>query len=175
MADGTEIDFLRQGLTYYPDARHTVDDFETMVTSALRAALEEKVWNNFQPLRTSDGGIEFAKATGTTDRFIHAWIAGRLAHRDEAKGKVWAAIGLYWNPPRRPRSLVVAASSVWAAEGGSALTLLDLPGRDKRVELGLVSKKNERRLIVEPAADFDAAEVFSLLLDSLDDALGPVV
>ncbi len=169
----SRMEFLRVGLLRYPDARETVDYFQSSVMEAILAAFEAKTnWKNFQPSRNQEG-FETGKATGSVDRFIHAFIAGTLPNRNGAKEKIWIYLGLYWNPPRRPNAQVVAACSSWVEKGGP-ISLLDLPDRDQKVALGPLYKRGERRLIVEPREDFDAAETFSLLLDCIDEAMGGI-
>lgn len=166
------MEFLRVGLSRYPDARETVDYFQTSVMEAIFAAFEAKTWKNFQPFR-NQGGLELGKATGSVDRFIQGFIAGTLPNRNGGKEKIWIYLGLYWNPRRRPSAQVVAACSSWVEKGGP-IPLLDLPGRDQQVALGPLNKRGERRLMVEPREDFDPSETFSLLLDCIDEAMGAV-
>lgn len=89
----SKSEFLRVGLARYPDARETVDYFEVTVMEAIFAAFEAKaVWNRFQPIRDSAGSLLSGKATGTVDRFIHAFVAGTLPNRVGGKEKVWVSI-----------------------------------------------------------------------------------
>jgi len=174
MLDTTnKIEFIRQGLVRYPDARDTVDYFQTSVMEAIFAAFEAKAgWRNFQPLRNAEQGFEFGKFIGQVDRYIQAWIAGALPNVNGTQQKAWLALGLFWKPPRRPSASVVAACNAWT-EKGVALPLFDIPGRDQRILVGAIYRKAERRLFLEPGEDFDPSEVFSLLLDAADDALTP--
>ena len=168
----SKIEFVRAGLSRYPDARETVDYFETTVMEAIFAAFEAKtIWQHFRPLRNAEGSLESGKATGPVARFINAYIAGALPNRNEGKEKVWLSLGLFWRPPRRPSADVVASSSCWFDRGGGPVPRVDLPSRDSRVAIGPLYKRGERRLILEPREDFDPAEAFALLLDSMDDAL----
>lgn len=171
--EANKIKFLRDGLIHYPDARETVDYFETFVTEAILAAFEAKTnWKNFRPHRDSAKSLQVGKGTG--NRFIHAFMGGTLPNRNGGKEKVWIDLGLYWNPPRRPNAPVVAVCYYWLDEGGP-VALLDLPSRHQKVELGPVYTRNERQLVLEARAeDFDPDKAFSLLLDSIDEALGVV-
>lgn len=164
------IEFLRTGLSRYADARETVDYFETATTKAIVAAFEAKAnWKNFQPIREA-GSLQSGNATGSVDRFIHAFLAGTVPSRNEGKEKMWIYLGLYWKPPRRPNARVVAATHA-VFEKGIPVPLLDAPSRNKQIGLGPLFRKNDRRLWVEPGDDFDPAEIFALLLDSVDEAL----
>jgi hypothetical protein len=171
----SKIEFVRVGLLRYPDARETVDYFQTSVTEAIFAAFEAKTnWKYFQPFRDPGGSLEAGKATGSVDRYIHAFIAGTLPNRNGGKEKVWIYLGLYWKPPRRPHAPVVAACSCSVDKGG-AVPLLDLPGRDPQVELGALYKRGERRLLLAAREeDFDLDQAFSLLLDCIDEAMAVV-
>ena len=168
----SKAEFLRVGLVRYPDARETVDYFETSVEEAILAAFQAKTnWKNFQPSRGPEGSLESGKTTGPADRYIQVWITGGLPHRIEGQERAWITLGLYWKAPRRPSAPVVAACYA-TAEKGKPIPLLDLPGRDSQIALGPLYKKGERRLLLEPRDDFAAAEAFALLLDAVDDALG---
>ena len=167
----SKIEFLRAGLSRYPDARETVDYFETTVMEAIFAAFEAKTsWKNFQLVRSADGSLVSGKAIGPVARFINAYIAGALPNRNDGKDRVWLSLGLFWRTPRRPNADVVAVADCWF-DGGGPVPRVDLPSRDSRVSIGAVYKKGERRLVLEPREDFDPAEAFAILLDSMDDAL----
>lgn len=171
----SKVEFLRVGLERYPDACETVDYFEKSVTEAIVAAFKAKTnWKNFRPHRgDSEGSLQTGNGTG--DRFIHAFMGGTLPNRNGDKEKVWIDLGFYWNPPRRPMRQFVAACFCWLDEDEKPVSLLDLPSRDQKVELGPVYKRNERQLVLEARAeDFDPEKAFSLLLDSIDEALGVV-
>ncbi len=166
-----KIEFLRVGLSRYPDARETVDYFQTSVMEAIFAALEAKTnWKNFRPHRDSEGRLQSAGAIGPVVRYIQASIDGTLPNRNRGKDNATLYLFLYWNPPLRPKAPVVAACVVWDEE--RAVPLLDLPSRDQRIALGLVKKRGEVCLLIEPPDDFDPAEALPLLLDSIDEAMG---
>lgn len=172
MLDKTSrIDFLRTGLTRYADARETVDYFETTMMDSIVAAFEAKTdWTNFQPIRDSDGHLQFGKAIGPVDRFVHAYIAGALPTRNE-KRRAYLSLGVYWNPRQFKSARVVAASQCWMGEKGGVVSFLDLDSRDTRLVLGSIHKRGERRVLLEVNDGFEPVEDFALLLDSADDAL----
>jgi hypothetical protein len=171
MLDATnKIKFFRDGLVHYPDARETVDYFQTSAMEAIFGAFEAANWKNFKPHRDSEGSLQSARATGPVDRYIQASIDGTLANRNRGKETVTLYLFLWWNPPLRPKAQVVAACVAWDEK--RPVQLLDLPDRDQRVVLGLVKKKGELCLLLEPTKDFDPAEAFPLLLHSIDEAMG---
>lgn len=171
MLDETKkSEFLRLGLERYPDARDTVDYFQTSITDAILAAFVEKTsWKNFAPKRDSTGNFENGKVTGSGDRYIQGWVAGTLPHVASSKDRVWLSLGLYWKPKYASAS-VVAFSSAWT-EKGASVPFVDVLGRDVSVKLGALSKKSERRLYLVPDANFEIAEAFLTLLNCADDAL----
>ncbi|MBK9240537.1 MAG: hypothetical protein IPL75_09815 [Acidobacteria bacterium] len=174
MLDETgKAQFLRVGLERYPDARDTVDYFQASVVDAIISAFSEKTtWKNFQPRRDAEGNMETGKVIGSGDRYIQAWVLGALPRLSETKERVWLSLGLYWKP-KRLSAPVVAFSNAWT-EKGVMVPFSDVAGRDKRVTLGAVTKKSDRRLFLVPGKDFGPEEAFLLLLDSADDALGDV-
>ena len=164
-----QIKFLRDGLLRYPDAHDTVDYFEKLVMESILGAFDGKtVWKELRPTRGADGKIQATKGIG--NRFLSYFVSVTRPHRNADKDRIWMALGLYWNPKRRPSAQVVAACTSWVDKGGP-VPLLDLPDRDPRVVIGEVDKRGERRLLIEPAEDFDPAEAFPLLLDSMDAAM----
>jgi hypothetical protein len=167
----SKIEFLRIGLARYPDARETVDYFETTLMDPIFAAFNAKAdWKSFQPRRDSAQALQSGKFIGPADRYIHAWIGGTLTSRGISE-KVWLTLGIYWNPSRRPNARAVAASACNIDRGGP-VPFADLPGRSERVVIGPLNRPTERRLLLDLGDDFDPAEAFSLLLDAADDALG---
>jgi len=169
----SEIAFFREGLSHYPDARETVDYFENCVQEAISAAFDAKTtWKRFQPVRDSGGSLQKAKLTGPVDRYISVNIAGTLPSRNGDTDKVWIVLGLCWNPRCRPARTV--AYCYGASEKSTSVPLLDLPVRDRRLVIGPLNRKTERRLLLDADDDFDPDEAFPLLLDSLDDAMGVV-
>jgi len=174
MLDRTrKADFIREGLARYPDARETVDYFQSSVMEAIFAAFEAKTnWKNFQPRRDGEGSLESGRGIGSVDRFVQAWIAGTLPNLIAANEKVWLSLGLYWRPPTRPSAPVVAACHAWTEKG--AVVPLVVPGRNQRIIIGALFKKSERRLLLEPGKDFDPLEALSLLLDTADEAMATV-
>ncbi len=163
--------FVREGLLRYPDARETVDFFQTSILDALTAAFQSKPsWRNFQPRLDSDGNLQSSKIIGAGDRYIQLYIEGTVPGRMRPSGKAWLSLGLFWKPTRRPNTPVVAACHS-STEKGAPVPLLDLPDRDKRIMLGPLYKRSERRLFLEAGPDFEPAETFALLLEAGDDAL----
>jgi hypothetical protein len=168
--DTTKVAFVREGLKHYPGARETVDYFQTTILEGIQNAFEEKTdWKHFEP-RRQDGNLEYGKAVGSIDRYIQSWARGTI--QTQGGINAWLAISLIWNPMRRPNSPVLVVANAWT-DKGVVLALLDSPGRNPRVMLGPVSRRNERRLFLEPGDDFDPYEAFALVLDAADDALGP--
>lgn len=165
----SQIEFFRDGLSHYPDARETVNYFQTCVREAISRAFEAKTsWNNFEPFRVN-GSLESGGGMG--DVFIQAWIAGTLPNRSSIKEKVWISLGLVWKPSYRPSASVVAASHCWSSVTNTSVPF-NRPKTDSGVALGRPNKKGERRMLLEPGADFDPEVSFALLLDAVDDALG---
>jgi len=169
MLDRTKkAEFIREGLARYPDARETVDYFQSSVMEAIFTAFETKMnWKTFQPRRLG-GSLESGRGIG--DRFIQGWIEGTLQNLYAAGEKMWLTLGLYWRPPRRPSAPVVAACHA-SREKGALVPLVDVPGRNQRINIGPLYKPGESRLLLEPGQDFDLSETFSLLLDTADEAL----
>jgi hypothetical protein len=162
-----KAEFFREGLRRYPDARETVDYFQTSILEAMFAAFEARTnWVNFQPRRDA-GNLETGKLIGATDRAIQAWIVGRVG---DSPSRVWLSLGLYWKPPRRPNMPVVAACHA-SGDRGVPLLFTDVPNRPERLHLGPLHRRGESRLFVQAGDDFDAEEAFSLLLDAADEAL----
>jgi hypothetical protein len=167
LGEKNKTEFLRIGLSRYPDARETVDYFQTSMMELIVGAFEAKTtWKNFQPHRDS----EARRTIGTAERYIQAYLEGTLPSRNRQKENVTLYLFLWWNPPLRPKAQVVAACVAWTEKG--PVPLADLPGRDQRVALGLVKKKGEVCLLLDALEDFDLAEAFPLLLDSIDEAMG---
>jgi hypothetical protein len=169
--DGTaKLDFVREGLKRYPDARGVVDYFQSSILDALTAAFEERsAWTHFQPL-LRDGRLDMGKSIGPTDRFIQAWIVGTIGN---IPMKTFLGLGLWWSPPRQPGVHVVAACHA-TNEKGVQLPMQDVPSRSKSVKLGPLQRRTESRLFIPLADDFEPKETFSLLLESADEALGVV-
>jgi hypothetical protein len=170
---GTAIEFLRTGVVRYPDARETVDYFETVMMDEIFAAFNARnPWKHFRPL-SKDGDLELGKGVGPgADRYVQAYIAGALPSRELEK--VWLSLGVYWNPPRLPNSRAVAACTCWIAGGGGAVAFREVPTRDQRVLIAPIYKRDpHRRLLLElREQSFNPALDFALLLDSADEGLG---
>lgn len=67
MLDATsKTKFFRDGLVHYPDARETVDYFQTSATEAMFAAFEATNWKNFKPHRDSEGRSSLDKVDTST-------------------------------------------------------------------------------------------------------------
>ncbi len=172
----SEGNFIRIGLERYPDARETVDYFETAVMQAIFSAFEGKGdWKHFQPARDPMGGLYSGKAIGPVDRYIHAFIKGGVPARNGRNEAIWLSLGVYWNPARRPSAKVVASSTSWVEAGGPTLPLLDVTTRDRRVFIGQVNRRDRPRMVVELDEGLELSEAFGLLLDSLDNALAASV
>ena len=166
----SEITFFREGLSHYPDARETVDYFENCVQEAISTAFDAKTnWKKFQPVRDSGGSLQKTKVTGPVDRYISVNVVGTLPNRIGGAERVWIVLGLCWNPRCRPARSVAFCYGV--TEKSTAVQLLDLPARDKRLVIGPLNRKSERRLLLDADDDFDPDEVFPLLLDSVEDAM----
>jgi hypothetical protein len=167
-----ELEFFRTGLLRYADARDTVDYFESSVQKALLGAFNGKAdWRHFVPDRDSSGNLVTGKGLGISDRFISVWMAGTLLSRKADSGRrVWVGMSVYWRPPQRTSASVVVSCHAWF-EGNGLVPLLDVPDRDRRVLIGTTDRRNERKLFIEPAEDFDPSDAFSLLLASLDNGL----
>ncbi len=162
--------FLRLGLSHYPDARETVDYFEDCVEKAIFRSFEAKnSWKTFQPSRDAGGNLQLTKFTGPVDRFICGYLTGTLPNQTSNAEKVWITLGLAWNPRCRPEPVLAYGSG--STVKGSPIPLRDLQDRDRRVSIGPLNKKSERRLLVGPGPDFDPDELFPLLLDALDNAM----
>jgi hypothetical protein len=171
--DISGMEFLRTGLGRYPDARETVDYFETTLMNAVLAAFATKRdWKHFVPTRDSDGALESGRAIGPVDRYIHAFIAG-AAPRRHGDSRLWLSLGVYWKPRRATDAPVVASCNSWISDRGGAVSFADIASRDQRVILGPLYKKGERRLFLRIGDQFDPVEDFALLLESADEALGP--
>lgn len=164
----SELDFLREGLVRYADAKETVSRFQSAVQDALLGALTSQTWRNFRPNLTNDA-FESNKAMGSI--FIHAYIAGTVPSR-EATEKVWVSLGLYWHPPLYQAASVVAACHVWLDKTWVWVPFNPVPPQSK-VIAGALYKKGERRLFLPLAKDFTPDTSFSALLEVVDAALGP--
>lgn len=164
----SQLEFLREGLARYADARETVNYFQTSILEALFRVFEAKMnWKNFEPVRV-EGNLESAKYIGNV--YITAYIAGTLRNRKSANEKVFISLGLYWNPPLRRSASVVAYSACWTEKNTPVPFNPPKPGSG--VTLGSIGKKSERYILLEPGTDFDPDVSFALLLDAADDALG---
>ena len=63
---------------------------------------------------------------------------------------------------------------LWPDREGYARSAPRSSGPHKRLVIGPLNRKSERRLLLDADDDFDPNEAFPLLLDSLEDALGVV-
>lgn len=165
-----KAEFFREGLLRYAEARETVTYFQTCVQEAIAAAFEAKsTWAHFIPTRTEpDQRLEVGKGMGVV--FIQSYIAGTIPCR-AVNSKVWLSLGVYWNAPLKPSS-VVAASHCWLDAGPWVPFRSVAAGRE--VSVAALYKKNERRLVVPAGEGFDPETSFGLLLDATDEALGPL-
>jgi hypothetical protein len=162
-----KAEFLRLGVSKYPDAWATVDAFENEIFSAIKAAFEEKApWAGFEP-RLVNGSVDFKKLIGRELRWMSGSVIGTLASLDGPQlGEI--NLGVFWNPPHQSHS-VVAACAPWLGKSWMAMRWPEQ--RQPPLEVGPLYNKNERRLYVGLSRQTELREAFTMLLDAVDNAL----
>jgi len=162
--------FVSEGLVRYGQARETIDVYEQEVKARLERLLEGKTdWKHWRPRRESLGRAKALSSGvgGSNGRWIAAW---QLAA--EATG-AYIDIGLWWNSPRLPDSVLLYAS-LWAAVGSRLPVRLD--DAHPPVECRVVDRGSDvPRLVVVVGPGFELEAAAELLLAELDRAMAPAV
>ncbi|MCC7124347.1 MAG: hypothetical protein IT178_05830 [Acidobacteria bacterium] len=152
MFDKDALAFVRTGLDRYPDARATVDYFESQVYALLVGALQRQPWRTFQPAINEKGVLAVAKAKG--DTFLHAWIKGSSSVNPVIR---FVYLGIYW------KEKVVATAGTWDANWKRIPLMSSGP-----IAEGLIFSSVDQSVSVALDDTFEPEAAFARLLDAVE-------
>ncbi|TAK25718.1 MAG: hypothetical protein EPO40_21970 [Myxococcaceae bacterium] len=146
MTDG-ESEFLRAGITHFPDAFNAVEQFRTLIRSRVAAAFLSSPTEAWKPLTGRD-----IKASRSVVGGLWCGAQSKVVLSLPATAPAVVEVGIWWNPPPIKAHAVVICGYFW--DGPPAVCRAVPPTLQSGV--GNVLSGSTAHFFLPPSADLDA-------------------